>query len=77
MSEHIWPEGLWIRPAREEMAPCIVLLHGLGASKEDLLPLAEHMDPEKQFRWVIPDAPEQSVCRRADAPGNLGDQERP
>ncbi|WP_253253742.1 alpha/beta hydrolase [Acidithiobacillus marinus] len=65
MNEHIWPEGLWVRPARQENAPCIVLLHGLGASKEDLMPLSEHMDPEKQFRWVIPDAPEQAVTLNA------------
>ncbi|WP_414039565.1 alpha/beta hydrolase [Acidithiobacillus sp. M4-SHS-6] len=65
MNERIWPEGLWVRPAHEETAPCILLLHGLGASKEDLAPLADYMDPEKHFRWVFPDAPEKAVTLNA------------
>jgi Predicted esterase len=68
LNENIWPEGLWIRPAAQQDAPCIMLMHGLGASKEDLAPLADFVDPEKQFRWVLPDAPVRPVTLNGGRP---------
>ncbi|MDR7927770.1 alpha/beta fold hydrolase [Acidithiobacillus thiooxidans] len=68
LNENIWPEGLWIRAAAQQEAPCIMLMHGLGASKEDLAPLADFVDPEKQFRWVLPDAPVRPVTLNGGRP---------
>ncbi len=68
LNENLWPEGLWIRAAAQQNAPCIMLMHGLGASKEDLAPLADFVDPEKQFRWVLPDAPVRPVTLNGGRP---------
>ncbi len=56
-----WPEGLYVRPGLQTNAPRIVLLHGLGASREDLAPIANFVDPEKQYHWIFPNAPELPV----------------
>ena len=57
LNHDVWPEGLLTRLGRETGAPCIVLLHGLGASMEDLAGVADFVDPEGRFRWVFPNAP--------------------
>ncbi len=33
----------------------ILFLHGYGANKDDLYPLAALLDPKKQFHWIFPD----------------------
>lgn len=35
----------------------VVLLHGFGADRMDLAPLAQLMDPDSQWTWIFPDAP--------------------
>lgn len=57
----VWPEGLLTRPAREPTAPGIVILHGLGASMEDLAGMADFVDPDGRFRWFFPNAPMRPV----------------
>ena len=57
LSHDLWPEGLLTRPGRNADAPCVVLLHGLGASMEDLVGVADFVDPEGRFRWIFPNAP--------------------
>ncbi|QQD73926.1 alpha/beta hydrolase [Acidithiobacillus ferrivorans] len=61
LSHNIWPEGLLTRPGRDADAPCVVLLHGLGASMEDLAGVADLVDPEGRCRWVFPNAPVRPV----------------
>ncbi len=57
----LWPEGLLTRPGRDAGVPCVVLLHGLGASMEDLVGVADFVDPEGRFRWIFPNAPVRPV----------------
>jgi len=37
--------------------PTVVMLHGYGANAHDLAPLAGILDPERNYRWVFPNAP--------------------
>jgi phospholipase/carboxylesterase len=37
--------------------PVVVLLHGFGASGEDLVPLAHYLDVPPEIRFVFPEAP--------------------
>ncbi|MHB8116018.1 MAG: alpha/beta hydrolase [Acidithiobacillus ferrivorans] len=61
LSHNVWPEGLLTRPGRDADASCVVLLHGLGASMEDLAGVADLVDPEGRCRWVFPNAPVRPV----------------
>ncbi|MHB1580892.1 MAG: alpha/beta hydrolase [Acidithiobacillus sp.] len=61
LSHDVWPEGLLTRPGRDADASCVVLLHGLGASMEDLAGVADLADPEGRFRWIFPNAPVRPV----------------
>lgn len=61
LSHNVWPEGLLTRPGRDADAPCVVLLHGLGASMEDLAGVADLVDPEGRCRWAFPNAPVRPV----------------
>lgn len=36
----------------------VVLLHGYGANRQDLAPLAKALKPESSPSWIFPDAPE-------------------
>jgi phospholipase/carboxylesterase len=45
------------RPAAGEPAGLLVLHHGRGTSEEDLLPLADVLDPERRLHVVTPRAP--------------------
>ena len=68
LSPDIWPEGLLTRPGCQVGAPCIVLLHGLGASMEDLAGVADMVDPESRFRWLFPNAPVRPVRVNGNRP---------
>lgn len=37
--------------------PSIILLHGYGADHNDLLGLADVLDPNQSFNWIFPNAP--------------------
>ena len=39
----------------------IVLMHGLGASGDDLMPLADALSPKGDYRFIVPDAPVRAV----------------
>jgi phospholipase/carboxylesterase len=45
------------RPAAGEPAGMLVLLHGRGTSEQDLLPLADALDPGRRLVAVLPRAP--------------------
>jgi phospholipase/carboxylesterase len=45
------------RPAAEEPAGTLVLLHGRGADEHDLFPLLDALDPERRLLGVTPRAP--------------------
>jgi phospholipase/carboxylesterase len=45
------------RPASGEAAGLLVLHHGRGADENDLLPLADHLDPDQRLHVVAPRAP--------------------
>ena len=45
------------RPAAGEARGLLVLHHGRGADEQDLLPLADVLDPEQQLHVVTPQAP--------------------
>jgi phospholipase/carboxylesterase len=45
------------RPAAGDPAGLLVLHHGRGADEGDLLPLADHLDPERRVHVVSPRAP--------------------
>jgi phospholipase/carboxylesterase len=50
--------GLSVHSHGRDDAPGSVLLcHGYGAPGEDLVPLAEALDPRGRFRWFFPAAP--------------------
>ena len=38
-------------------APAVLLCHGFGAPGDDLVPLAEALDPHSTWRWIFPEAP--------------------
>jgi phospholipase/carboxylesterase len=44
------------RPGEDE-GRNIVLLHGFGANADDLFPLADFLDPEEQWNFYVPNAP--------------------
>jgi phospholipase/carboxylesterase len=46
-----------LRPAREEPAGALVLLHGRGVDESDLYPLLDALDPEAQLVGATPRAP--------------------
>ncbi len=50
---------LEIPAAQQPARRCAVALHGLGASGEDLAPVASLLDPAAH--WLLPDAPEREV----------------
>jgi phospholipase/carboxylesterase len=41
----------------EDASKCCVLLHGFGADAADLYPLAEVLDPDGEWTFVVPNAP--------------------
>ena len=45
------------RPARGDPEGLLVLHHGRGADESDLLPLADHLDPERRLHVLAPRAP--------------------
>jgi phospholipase/carboxylesterase len=45
------------RPARGDPAGLLVLHHGRGADEADLLPLADHLDPERRLHVLAPQGP--------------------
>ena len=45
------------RPAAGDPAGLLVLHHGRGADEGDLLPLADHLDPQRRLHVVSPRAP--------------------
>jgi phospholipase/carboxylesterase len=45
------------RPAAAEPGGLLVLHHGRGTSEQDLLPLADFLDPERRLHVVAPRAP--------------------
>jgi phospholipase/carboxylesterase len=45
------------RPAAAEPEGLLVLHHGRGTTEADLLPLADHLDPERRLRVVTPRGP--------------------
>jgi phospholipase/carboxylesterase len=45
------------RPAAGDAAGLLVLHHGRGADESDLLPLADHLDPQRRLHVVSPRAP--------------------
>ena len=49
--------GLKYLETRESAAYTVILCHGYGASMHDLAPLADVLDPKKEFRWIFPQAP--------------------
>lgn len=53
------------RPAAGAPAGILVLCHGRGTSEQDLLPLADALDPERRLTVVAPRAP----LQLAGAPG--------
>ena len=46
-----------LRPARGEPEGALVLLHGRGTDRFDLLPLLDELDPERRLVGVTPQAP--------------------
>jgi phospholipase/carboxylesterase len=46
-----------LRPARGEPDGALVLLHGRGTDRFDLLPLLDELDPERRLVGVTPQAP--------------------
>lgn len=59
MGEHGTPLSLGVleRPAAAEPVGALVLLHGRGASAEDLYPLLDAFDPERRLLGLTPQAP--------------------
>lgn len=49
--------GLTVRAWGTPGAPAVMLCHGYGAPADDLIPLAEVLDPEGARRWFFPAAP--------------------
>lgn len=45
------------RPAAAEPEALVVLHHGRGADEQDLLPLADVLDPDRRLQFVTPRAP--------------------
>ena len=45
------------RPAADEPAGTLVLLHGRGADEQDLFPLLDVLDPERRLRGLTPGGP--------------------
>lgn len=35
----------------------VLMMHGYGADRNDLAPLALHLDAQKQYDWILPNAP--------------------
>ncbi|WP_248885036.1 alpha/beta hydrolase [Acidithiobacillus acidisediminis] len=56
-----WSPGSWQRPAARKAAPILLLLHGLGASQEDMQGLAERLDPQQQVHLLTLNAPQRPV----------------
>lgn len=46
-----------IRPARDEPAGALILLHGRGTDEYDLFPLLDEVDPQRRLVGVTPRAP--------------------
>ena len=46
-----------VRPAADEPAGALILLHGRGTNEYDLAPLADVLDPERRLLAVTPRAP--------------------
>ncbi len=45
-------------PNSDPNALTVMCLHGYGADRRDLAPLAEELQTERPIRWLFPDAPE-------------------
>ena len=43
--------------AGSDNAPAVILLHGYGASQQDLAPLADYLSTGDSFHWYFPNAP--------------------
>ena len=56
-----WAPGSWQRPAARTGAPLLLLLHGLGASQEDMQDVAESLDPQRQYHLLTLNAPRRPV----------------
>ena len=49
--------SLNVRSLGPQGAGAVLLCHGFGAPGDDLVPLAEALDPELRWRWLFPEAP--------------------
>ena len=56
------------RPAKNQDSPAVLFLHGYGANKMDLAPLADMMDPHQEFHWYFPNG----ILEIIIAPGFTG-----
>lgn len=56
-----WAPGSWQRPGAQADAPVLLLLHGLGASQEDMQAVAELLDPQRRYHLLTLNAPRRAV----------------
>ncbi|MEY2341288.1 alpha/beta hydrolase [Acidithiobacillus sp. IBUN Pt1247-S3] len=56
-----WAPGSWQRPTAQADAPVLLLLHGLGASQEDMQDVAEFLDSEQKYHLLTLNAPRRAV----------------
>ncbi|WP_308388071.1 alpha/beta fold hydrolase [Acidithiobacillus sp. AMEEHan] len=56
-----WAAGSWQRPGTQADAPVLLLLHGLGASQEDMQAVAEFLDPQRHYHLLTLNAPRRAV----------------
>ncbi len=56
-----WAPGSWQRLGTQRHAPVLLLLHGLGASQEDMQAVAELLDPQRRYHLLTLNAPRQAV----------------
>ena len=49
--------GLNVRAIGPADGATVLLCHGFGAPGDDLMPLAEALDPQLRWRWVFPEGP--------------------
>lgn len=56
MREKLGSLSCLVRPG-EDSEKHVVLLHGFGADASDLFPLADILDPETKWNFIVPDAP--------------------
>lgn len=64
-----WPcGGIWERPGHSPSAPVLVLLHGLGADRQDMQAVGEALDPARYWHLLAPDAPVRRVALNGGQP---------